>query len=216
MHIPDGILTSSLTGTGIVALGWVGTAIGVGVGLSRLEPEEMPRAGLLTSLFFVVSLIQIPLGVKSVHLVLNGLLGLVLGWMAFPAILIALGLQWLFFGQGGLSTLGINTWNMALPAVACWYILGRFVRSGRPRTVLAASFATGFLSILLSASLTAGCIALAGQEFRILSWVIWVSDAMLAIVEGFVTAAAIQFLHRVRPEVFQTSPRVVSRIGTEP
>lgn len=205
MHIPDAVLTSSALGTAILALGWTATLAGTALGLARLRPEEIPRAGLLTSLFFVVSLIQIPLGVMSVHLVLNGLLGLVLGWVAFPAVLVALGLQWLMFGLGGLTTLGINTLNMALPGVLCWYVFRQVVRSARPPWPVFAGFASGALAILVAATLTAMCVSLVGEHFRVISWVVWAGDSLLAVGEGFVTAAAVGFLRRVQPEVFQTS-----------
>lgn len=205
MHIPDAVLTSSALGTGVLALGWVAAVGGTALGLARLRPEEIPRAGLLTSLFFVVSLIQIPLGVTSVHLVLNGLLGLVLGWVAFPAVLVALALQWLLFGLGGLTTLGINTLNMALPGVLCWYLFRQVVRSAKPPWPILAGFATGVLAILMAAALTAICLGWVGQQFRVISWVVWASESLLAIGEGFVTAAAVGFLRRVQPEVFETS-----------
>lgn len=205
MHIQDGILTSSTVGTVVLALGWVGTGVGTMIGLSRLDADRVPRAGLLTSLFFVVSLIQVPAGATSVHLVLNGLLGLILGWMAFPAVLIALGLQWLFFGMGGLTTLGINTVNMALPAVLGWYMFGPFIRSQRTQLVVGGGFAAGSVAILLAATLTALCVALAGREFVAVSWIVWVGDGVLALAEGLVTAAAVVFLRRVYPEVFEAT-----------
>jgi len=205
MHIQDGILTSSTVGTVVLALGWAGTGVGTTIGLARLDADRVPRAGLLTSLFFVVSLIQVPAGPTSIHLVLNGLLGLILGWMAFPAVLIALGLQWLFFGMGGLTTLGINTLNMSLPAVIGWYIFGPFIRSPRTQLVAGGGFAAGAVAILLAATMTALCVALSGRQFVAVSWIVWISDGVLALAEGFVTAAAVVFLRRVYPEVFQAA-----------
>jgi len=202
MHIPDGILTTTTAGTLVTAAGWVGSFAGIGLGLARLEPDEIPRAGLLTSLFFVVSLIQIPMGPVAFHLVLTGLMGLVLGWTAFVAVFVATGLQWLFFGAGGLTTLGINTFNMAFPGVLCGYLFRGFVRSSKPFLVTAGGFAAGATAVLLSALLTALCVSLAGQQFHVLSWIVFASDGVLALGEGFITAAATFFLRRVQPEVF--------------
>lgn len=205
MHIQDSVLTLSTTGTAVLALGWVGAGVGTMIGLARLDADQVPRTGLLTSLFFVVSLIQIPAGATSVHLVLNGLLGLVLGWIAFPAVLIALALQWLFFGMGGLTTLGINTVNMALPGVAGYYLFGPLVRSQRPQLVALGGFAVGAIAILLAATMTALCVATAGRGFVAVSWIVWSSDAILAFGEGVVTAAAVVFLRRVYPQVFHAT-----------
>ncbi len=202
MHIQDGVLTASTAGTVLLALGWVGAGLGTTLGLSRLDADQVPRTGLLTSLFFVVSLIQVPVGPISVHLVLNGLLGLILGWTAFPAVLIALLLQWLFFGMGGLTTLGINTVNMALPAVLARYAFGRLVCSPRVQLVALGGFGVGAVTVLLAATMTALSVAVAGREFVVVSWIVWIGDGVIAVGEGIVTAAAVVFLRRVYPQVF--------------
>ena len=46
------------------------------------------------------------------HLILNGLLGMLLGWAAFPSIFVALMLQAILFQYGGITVLGVNTFNM--------------------------------------------------------------------------------------------------------
>lgn len=82
MHIADGVLPLSC-----VAAGWAGTAVVTGLTLRKVPAEELPKAAVMTAGFFVASLIHVPLGPTSVHLILNGLVGIVLGWAAFPAIL---------------------------------------------------------------------------------------------------------------------------------
>src|SRR5262249_24058426 len=54
----------------------------------------------------------------SVHLILNGLVGVVLGRRAPLAVAVGLTLQYLLLSHGGLTTLGINTCIVALPALA--------------------------------------------------------------------------------------------------
>src|SRR5680860_179798 len=95
-HIPDGVLA-----TPILIGGAVVSVIAVSIAVRRLQPEQIPQAAVMASAFFVASLISVPVGVSSVHLILNGLMGLVLGWAAVPAILVALLLQTIFFGYGG-------------------------------------------------------------------------------------------------------------------
>ena len=118
MHISEGVLSPS-----VLIAGAALTTAGVAVGLKRLDLEEIPSMGILSAGFFVASLVHVPIGPASVHLVLNGLLGLILGWKAFPAILVGLALQGLLFQFGGITTLGVNTLNMALPAVICYRML---------------------------------------------------------------------------------------------
>jgi len=108
MHIPDGILPVPVTGAGYAA-----TVATTWYSIRRIKQkenprEDIPKASLLTAAFFVVSWIHIPVPPTSVHLVLNGLLGALLGYYAFPAILIGLFFHAVMFGHGGLTTLGVN------------------------------------------------------------------------------------------------------------
>ena len=116
MHIYEGVLSNSPEGIAVLSVGIVATAAGTAMGLRKMDYERVPQVAMLSSAFFVISLITVPLAGTSVHLVLSGLVGLILGWAAFPAMLIALVLQAMFFGIGGPTTLGINTLSMALPA----------------------------------------------------------------------------------------------------
>ena len=113
-HIPDGLLSAPvLLGGAVISAGLLAYS------LRRLDYERIPQAAVLSAAFFVASLITFPLGPSSVHLLLNGLMGMVLGWAAVPAILVGLALQAAFFGYGGLLVLGVNGLNMALPALVC-------------------------------------------------------------------------------------------------
>jgi cobalt/nickel transport system permease protein len=129
-HIPDGVLAPPvLLGGALVSAGLVALA------LRRLDYAHLPQAAVLSAAFFVSSLISVPLGPSSVHLLLNGLMGLLLGWTAVPALLVALTLQLVFFGHGGLSALGVNTLNIALPALVCAWVLRPRLARARPRQV---------------------------------------------------------------------------------
>lgn len=201
MHIPEGPLSVSAIGIGILGAGTALAAAGTALGLRKMDYERVPQVALLSSAFFAASLIHVPLGGASVHLVLSGLVGLVLGWAAFPAILIALSLQAAFFGFGGFTTLGVNTLVMALPAVATYAVFHRMARSGHEIVATAAGFAAGLLSILFGAILLAGVLTAAGLEFEKLAQTVVLAHVPVAAVEGFVTASAVLFLRKVRPEL---------------
>ena len=85
MHISEGILSGPVLISG-AALAAAGTAIG----LKNFDYDRIAKAGILSAAFFVASLIHVPIGPSNVHLILNGIVGLLLGWTAFPAILVAL------------------------------------------------------------------------------------------------------------------------------
>ncbi|NIS18269.1 MAG: cobalt transporter CbiM, partial [Aliifodinibius sp.] len=140
MHISEGVLSAPvlLTG-GVIAAG------GVAIGLKKMDPSKIPEVAVLASAFFVSSLIRIPLGPANVHLTLNGLLGLLLGWMAFPALLVGLTLQALLFQFGGFTTLGVNTVIMGAPSVITYYLLDKLLHKGTKKSAMFAGAAAGVL-----------------------------------------------------------------------
>lgn len=204
MHIHEAVLSGSPEGIAVLCAGAAATAAGTALGLRRLDYEQLPRVALVSSAFFVVSLIHVPMGVTSVHLVLNGLVGLILGWAAFPALLIALLLQAVLFGHGGLLALGINTLTMALPAVICCHLFRRAASVRSAGLAFSAGFAAGLLAMLLAALLTAAALALAGKEFELLAKAVVGLHLFVAVVEGLVTGSVVLFLRQVRPELLES------------
>jgi cobalt/nickel transport system permease protein len=205
MHLDEGLLTTSTSGLLVLGAGMAVAAAGTALGLRKLDYERMPQVAMLSAAFFVASLIHLPLGVTSVHLVLNGLVGLILGWTAFPALLIALGLQAVFFGFGGPMTLGLNTAAMAVPAVVCHYLFQPATRAQREGVAVAAGFAAGALAILLSAALVSSALVATGQHFAVVWKLVLVAHLPVAVVEGLVTASVVAFLRKVRPELLDAS-----------
>src|SRR5438105_528232 len=120
VHISDGVLQSSWLAGGFA----LAIALAV-VGAWRVRDEEIPRIALLTAAFFVASSIHIRIGVTSWHLLLNGLVGVMLGRRAALAIPVGLALQYFLLLHGGFYTIGINTCILLLPALfACALFTG--------------------------------------------------------------------------------------------
>ena len=122
MHNPDGIVPAQ-----VCIAGYGLTGLLTWYSLRKIQRQgnpndSLPKASLLTAAFFVASSIYIPIPPSSVHLILNGLLGVVLGYFAVPAILIGLLFQALIVGHGGLTTLGINAAMMGIPALLAYHI----------------------------------------------------------------------------------------------
>jgi cobalt/nickel transport system permease protein len=202
MHIAEGAISGSLSGVAVLAGGVALTAAGTGWALARLKEEDIPRTALLSAAFFVASLIHVPVGVINVHLVLNGLLGLVLGWAAFPAILVALWLQAVFFGYGGITTLGINTFSMAAPAVVCHYLVRRWVSAGG-LSAACAGFVAGGLGVFLSGLTVAGALVLSAEQFQLAAMLFTGAGVVWAVVEGIVSAATVTALRQFDPNFLQ-------------
>ena len=197
MHISEGILSGPVLISG-VALAAAGTAIG----LKKLDFERIPRAAILAASFFVASLIHVPVGPSSVHLILNGIVGLILGWGAFPVILVALVLQTVFFQFGGITTLGVNTIIMAAPAVFCYYLFGGLVRK-RPGIALPAAFACGGLSVFFGGIMVGLALIFTEENFLKVSYLVVAAHVPIMIIEGLITAFCVAFLKKVQPEMLQ-------------
>ena len=197
MHISEGVLSPA-----VLAGGAGLAAVGCAIGLKKIDYEAIPRVALLSAAFFVATLIHVPVGPVGLHLVLNGLMGLLLGWMAVPAILIALFLQALLFQFGGLTVLGVNTVVMAVPAVFCFYAYrGLLRRPGTPAAV--GAFACGATAILLSGLLVAAALITTGQAFLEVAELALLAHIPVMFIEGVITLFIFFFLKKVRPEMLE-------------
>ena len=199
MHISEGILSPI-----ILVAGAALTAAGVITGLKKTDAEDIPSVGIMSAAFFVASLIHVPIGPSSVHLILNGLLGLLLGWKSFPAILTGLLLQALLFQFGGITSLGVNSFNIAFPAIVCFYMFGWCIKGNRNRVLfICGSFASGFLAVSFSAILVALSLYLTGEEFLPTAKLILLAHIPVMLIEGGLTAVCALFLKRVKPELLE-------------
>jgi cobalt/nickel transport system permease protein len=117
VHISDGVLQPSWQYCGIAVAALLAALASI-----RIRDEEIPRVALLTAAFFVASLIHLRLGPTSAHLLLNGLVGVVLGMRAALAIPVGLTLQALLIGHGGILTIGINSCILTLPALLAGWL----------------------------------------------------------------------------------------------
>lgn len=200
MHLAEGVLSLPVLATGAAL-----AVAGVAVGLKRLPDERIPLAGLLCAMFFVASLIHLPVGVGSVHLVLNGLCGVLLGWAAVPVILVALLMQALLFGFGGLATLGVNTVVMAVPALLCAALYRAGGEPASPRAAAWRGAACGALAIALGTVLMALALwASGGRDFLPLIATVIVAHLPVMGVESVVTAVIVSSLLRSRPALLRT------------
>ncbi len=198
VHMVDG----ALSGPVVV----VATALAVGgvaLGLKRLDAERIPEAGVLGAVFFVSSLVHVPVGPASAHLMLAGLMGVVLGWAAFPAVLIGLLLQAVLFGFGGVTVLGVNTLVIALPAIVCGTLCGPAIRRGTAATTAVWGFAAGALSVALIALAAGTALALSGREFMLAAKLLFAAHLPVMALEGLLTAAVVVLLRTVKPDLLR-------------
>ncbi len=197
MHIAEGVLSPTVLGAG-AALTLAGTAIG----LRRLDTDKVMGAALLSAAFFVASLIHVPVGFTSAHLIGNGLVGIFLGWASFPAILAALLLQALLFQFGGVTVLGVNTFTMAFGAVLAHYVFRSVVRIFHGKKALyAAAFLAGVLGVFFAAILTALALSFSAEGFQAAAVALLLAHLPIMIAEGVITMFTVIFIARVRPDM---------------
>ncbi|GAB4531499.1 MAG: cobalt transporter CbiM [Pleurocapsa sp.] len=209
MHIPDGFLSPQICLSGYAITGGVTWHCLRQINRDRRIQANIPKASLLTAAFFVASLIHIPLPPSSIHLILNGMMGAVLGYYAFPAILIGLFFQAVMFQHGGLSTLGVNAIILGLPSLAAYHLFRLRDRFGGDRQILTKilSFAAGAGALLLSAGIFVILLVtnispdLDVNAERTAIYVSLVGYSIQAGIEGVFSLMLIAFLEKVKPEL---------------
>jgi len=184
--------------------GAVLTAAGVAMGLRKINSDNLPKTAVMTAAFFTASFIHINVGPSTVHLMLNGLIGLMMGWAAFPVVLIGLLIQGILFQYGGLTTLGINTLNVAGPAVLFGFIFNRMIFSENKWQSSVGSFGAGFLAIGLTAVMVSLALIMTDPEkYKIAAYTILVSHVPVMFIEGLVALLCVRFLKKVKPELLR-------------
>lgn len=202
MHIAEGAISAPVLIGGALLAG-----LGTAVGLKRLDHERLMLTGLMSAVFFVGSLVHVPIGPASAHLVLNGLLGMLLGWAAFPAILAALFMQAMLFQYGGLTTLGLNAACMGYGAILAWKLFCTLLGLRQDRNGLRlAAFAAGFLGVGLAALFTAAALALSDGSFWLAARLLFLAHLPVMLVEGLITMFTAELIYRVEPGLFPGLP----------
>ncbi|MFC3153441.1 cobalt transporter CbiM [Litoribrevibacter euphylliae] len=197
-HIPDGILSMPVLASGAVA-----SASLLAIAIKKLDSDKIPPAAVLAAAFFVSSLVSVPAGPSSVHLILNGVMGILLGWTALPAILVALLMQSIFFGHGGLLTLGVNTFNIAFPALIVGGVFRPLILKATPKQVGLLGSCAGGLSVLMTAILIYSSLILTGQEYQVSGKIIAVTYLPLMLVEALISGVILSFLMKVSPNLIK-------------
>ena len=176
---------------------------GIAVGLRRLESENLPLTALFAAAFFVAGTIHVPVGIGSVHLILNGMAGLFLGWAVFPAFLIALLLQVIFFSFGGFAVLGVNLCVMAAPAVIVHYLFrSRLQPQMTLKDRLLVGIGAGVIGVGGAGALASFVLMLdGGKSYLDLVWLLLVSHVPVFILDSIISVGVITSLCKMYPAV---------------
>jgi cobalt/nickel transport system permease protein len=186
-----------------------------------LNAKQVPLLAIGAAFSFVIMMFNVPIpGGTTGHAVGGVLVAILLGpWAASIAITVALVIQALLFGDGGITALGANCFNMAFVLPFAGYYIYKAISYNAPidsnRRVIAAGIA-GYIAVNLAAGLTGfefgiqpllhktvsgqalycpyglnvSLPAMLGEHLLVFGW-----------VEAIVTALVIKYLQRQAPEL---------------
>jgi cobalt/nickel transport system permease protein len=220
MHIPDGYLGPATSGVFFAAMlpFWIAASRIV---KKTLQAKQVPLMAIGAAFSFVIMMFNVPIpGGSTGHAVGAVLVAILLGpWAAVIAISVALVIQALLFGDGGITAIGANCFNMAVVIPFVGYYLYKWISGDAPmnsnRRVIAAGVA-GYIGINVAAFLAGvefglqpilhhtvqgqalycpyglkiAVPAMAGEHLLIFGW-----------VEAIVTALVIKYLQKQAPEL---------------
>jgi len=196
MHISDGVLLAPV---------WIGgyviSASIAAVTNRKMNPEDIPKTAVMTSVFFIASLIHIPLGPTSAHLILNGLVGIILGPLAFVSILLGLTLQALLFQHGGITTIGANSLMMGLPALLAYKVFNLHQRFHFKSKEGVFGAIAGGIGVLGGVLILATLLVTTGSEFIGVAKYAAVAHLPIIVIEALISGFVVSFLFKVKPEI---------------
>ncbi len=193
MHIPDGYLDLH-----IAVLLYIAAFLALAYSLRKAVIDEsmVPKVGIVAAGIFAAQMLNwpIPFG-TSAHFVGGALSAIVLkpylGSIAMASVLL---IQALIFGDGGITTLGANIWNMAIVNVFVAYALFKIFKKS-----IIGAFLAGWLGITAAAvfaGIEIGLSSSFGYSINVTVPVMGIWHAVLGIIEGIITALAYAYIRR--------------------
>lgn len=202
VHISDGVLPPAM-----LAAGFALTAFLLYYSCTGIKAEEIPKISLITAAIFVASLVHFPVGPTSVHLVMNGLAGILLGRRAYASVFVALTLQALFFQHGGLTALGVNALNIGLPALLAWQLFEHRRGLCTPRRETVFGGMAGGLAVLASVLMVSLELLALGEAFKEISVLLIGAHLPVILLEAVVVGGVAGLLVRVKPEMLASGKK---------
>ena len=216
MHIPDGLLDPVTT----VVL-WIVTIVFMIISFKKIsktfEEEDseklIPYIGVLAATLFAFQFVNYPVpGGTSGHLVGGTLVGVILGpWAAVIVIFMILVVQ-SFFGDGGITAIGANTFNMGIiGGIVGFYIVKAILlilnktKMEKEKKVTIATAIGSYIAILLAAFMAGVEVGIGGaipMEIIIPAMVFW--HIFIGIGEAAISALIVYFIYKVKPEFITT------------
>ena len=216
MHIPDGLLDPITT----IVL-WIVSITFMILGYFRIgnlfEKEDseklIPYIGVLAAIIFAFQFVNYPVpGGTSGHLVGGTLVAIILGpWASVIVLFLILVIQSLF-GDGGITALGANTFNMGIIAgIVGFYLVVLFVRLlnytslKKELKVTIATAIGSYIAIVLASFICGIEIAISGTipiEIPVPAMVFW--HILIGIGEGIISSLIVFYIYKTKPDFITT------------
>ncbi|OGS56709.1 MAG: hypothetical protein A3K60_02465 [Euryarchaeota archaeon RBG_19FT_COMBO_56_21] len=215
MHVPDGLMDPLVALIGLLEFLAFITAASY-LGSKRLQDKQLPRIALLSAGIFVAQMLNFPIGGGTTgHLIGAALFAILVGpALAVVGMTVVLIIQALMFGDGGITSFGLNAINMAVIApLTGWGVyhllepmLGRSGISGKNIAVGAAAWASVFVAAAACAAELAVSYAISGGAYGIAATVSIPAmlgyHAVIGVGEAVITVGVIAYLWDVSADSF--------------
>ncbi len=211
MHIPDGFLD-----LWICALMYVISAAVIGYSAVKLkgtlESKQVPLIGVVAAGIFAAQMLNWPIpGGTSAHLVGGAIAGILLGpYAGCLSMASVLTIQCLVFGDGGITALGANIFNMGIVDVFVGYAVFKALRNFNQDV---ATFLAGWLGIWLAAiacGIEIGVSSIFKYEIGVTVPTMGIWHGILGIVEGIITMLVIRYIALRQPDIIYAAKEVVA------
>ena len=219
MHIPDNYLSPSTCaafGAAMLPV-WKKASSNIKKEITR---QKMPLLGVAAAFSFLTMMFNIPLpGGTTGHAIGASLIAILLGpYSAVFAVTIALVIQALFFGDGGILAIGVNCFNMAFIMPYTAYYIFKLLKKLIPNKAgeQLGAFIGGYISVNMAALFAAIEFGLQPLLFKDASGLPLYSPYGLAIsipamivphllvvgfLEGIITLGAYSYIKKASPEI---------------
>ncbi len=215
MHIPDGLIPFPQWLVYYV-ISFIALIIALRWARNNLDERAIPLLAVISAGIFAIQAMNIPIPFgTSGHMMGAALVAIIFGspWAAVLVLSIVLILQGLLFGDGGMTALGVNIFNMGIIGGFVGYygykslknINGKFaILVGAWASIFIAAIAAAFeLSIAGSFPLNLGLLYMGGFH------------AIIGIIEGVITLVVILAIQNVRPDLFSLEDKKMRRHQNE-
>ena len=212
MHIPDAFIPIWQG-----AIYWIIALVFVALALrwakNEMSEEKLPMVAVLAAGIFAIQSFNLPVSMgTSGHLVGGALAAIVLVSPCAAVFILTMVLivQGVLFGDGGLTTMGANIINMG--------VIGGFVGfysftgiKAATKSMPVAAFAAAWLACLIPALACAVEMFIAGT-FPLTEGLIAMGlyHALIGIIEGIITVAALYLINNVRPDLLDSNAKVAA------